>query len=68
MLSRGYLIYGVLVLAGFLLTCDLGWEWFDARRFRPPGAGGSGPSGGFWYSHYSVWSDRSGNGDLHGGK
>jgi hypothetical protein len=68
MLSRSYLFFGAVILAGYLLTWDLGWEWFSARRFRPPGADGSGPAGGYWYSRYYIWSDRSGNGDLRGGK
>ena len=58
MLSRAYLIYGILALVGYLLSSYEGWELLGARQALP-GAGGSSyvgrSPGGQSSSHSSPW-------------
>jgi hypothetical protein len=69
MLARFYLLFGCLVLLGYVVSAYEGWEFFNPHRQPVPGASASGASGSSGSSGRWWWfSSRSGMGGDSGGK
>ena len=69
MLTRVYVILGVLLLLGYSASALEGWEFGSAMRMMSPPPAGSAlhSSGGSWYWFHSSTTSSGGRGSGVGG-